>query len=52
MPLMIDYHFIFRYTCTGRNWYFAYDVPEPENFVSYYYTNNVNEITITCNNHS
>jgi hypothetical protein len=36
-----------EYTCPERNFYFDY--PVGSNFVSYYYTNNINDINVTCN---
>ena len=41
-----------RYECADRNWYFGYNIPEGDDFVSYHYTTNIRDITITCNNHS
>ena len=37
-------------TCTGENYYFDFSVPD--DLVSFYYSNNVNETTITCNKDS
>lgn len=38
---------VVTFTCTNRNWYFNYSVPA--NLVSYYYSNNMNTATLTCN---
>jgi hypothetical protein len=35
------------YTCPDRLHYFDYPVAEP--FISFYYTNNINDINVTCN---
>lgn len=35
------------YTCPTLNWYFDYILPDP--FVSYFYSTNINNITIKCN---
>ena len=37
---------ILRYTCSQPNWYFSY--PYDENLPSFAFTNNVDNITITC----
>ena len=34
-------------TCPTLNWYFDYSVPA--NLVSFYYSNNINQTTLTCN---
>ena len=36
-----------EYACPDKKYYFNY--PVGDNFVSYYYTNNVNSINVTCN---
>ena len=36
-----------RFTCPGKNWYFNYSFPK--NLVSFYYSTNINNMTLTCN---
>ena len=40
---------MFSYECMKSGWYFDYDVPQGDDFISFYYTTNINKITMTCN---
>jgi hypothetical protein len=36
-----------RFTCPSKNWYFNYSIPG--NLMSFYYSTNINNMTLTCN---
>ncbi len=42
-----EYKTIIEYSCPERLHFFDY--PVGKNFISYYYTKNINMITVTCN---
>ena len=41
------YNTVIQFKCQEINWYFDYKLPEP--FISYYYSTNIAETTLTCN---
>ena len=42
-----EYGTVIQWTCLGRNHYFNFSVPD--DLISFYYSNNINVTTLTCN---
>ncbi len=40
---------VLKFTCPIAYWFFNYSIPK--NLISYYYSNNINVTTLTCNTH-